>query len=150
VKVIFLDFDGPIIPSRVFALNQGLLLKTPDPLAGAMINEALQLADAKIVVSSSWRRDGIDTCREVLRGAKIDVTRLHPDWHTPIGPSRKEAILQWVDAHFNEIDTWVAIDDAVISLDPENYVHVSTRNGFLYEDYIELCKKLGVKPHGDC
>lgn len=140
-NIVFLDFDGPIIPGRSWAINPGAIMKTADQLAGALINHVLKEFDVKIVISSTWRRDGLDVCKEVLTDAKIDITRIHEDWKTPIGDKREEAILEWVENHKDEVINWVAIDDARMKLDPKNYLQVSYRDGFLYNDYDRLREK---------
>lgn len=146
MKIVLLDFDGPIIPTRAFAIDPGGILDTPDPIAGALINDALKRAEAQLVVSSSWRRLGYPTCQEVLEKANVCTSRVHSDWATPTGPSRKNAILEWIKNH-PEVETWVAIDDAKLDLPSDNYIRVTTRDGFLLEHYLKLCDLLGISPY---
>jgi Swiss Army Knife RNA repair-like protein len=151
MKVIFLDFDGPIIPARAFAINRAMSYKIPCRTSGSLVNELLKRADAKLVVSSTWRKSGIEACKEVLRLAGIDLTRLHEDWRTEdLWPlKRKDEIEKWLGAHDN-IQEWIAIDDMPMDLEPDNMVWCTSHDGVLFDHYMEACKKLRIKPWDGC
>lgn len=157
VRVIFLDFDGPIIPARTLALAEIIQggrswegYDTPCPTSGSLINRCIQRADAQLVISSSWRRDGYKVCREMLLAARIDPKYLHVDWATPqsqsFSRSREDEIHQWAIKH--GVTEYVAIDDLPLDKLPSKHkVHVTSENGFLLEHYVETCEKLGVQPY---
>jgi len=151
MKIVFLDFDGPIIPTRVFAMNPGLLLEEPCRTSGALINEVLRRADAKLVVSSTWRKQGLEDCKVVLRKANIDLSRLHFWWRTedlyPL--SREDEIERWVKERGggDRGNEFIAIDDMPLyKLESKHRVQCSSDNGFLFEHYLEACEKLHVSP----
>ena len=101
-KVIFLDFDGPVIPMRAWAWNRFLdkkrleankgedsgrwiHLQKMDPCAVYMILDILDKTGAKLVISSSWRRLGRERINEVLGFNDIDPEAvLHEDWRTSV------------------------------------------------------------------
>lgn len=140
MKVLFLDFDGPIIPSRTFALNERLLV--PCATSGALINLVISAAKAKLVISSSWKQDGLAECSRVLEEARIDVSHLHEDWCTGVEARREDEILKWVESH--DVDDWLAVDDMPLKLPKENFVHVTTNDGFLFDHYWQACRKLAT------
>lgn len=148
MKIIFLDFDGPIIPARTLALSEQY--DTPCATSGSLVNRCLERADAQLVISSSWRYNGYKVCCEILKAARIDPTRLHVDWETPqlhsFSRSREDEIHQWTLKH--GVTHYVAIDDLPLDKLPGVHrVHVTSENGFLLEHYLETCKKLGVEPY---
>lgn len=148
MKVVFLDFDGPIIPTRSFVLSPTQMLDQPCATSGSLVNEALKRTDAKLVISSTWRYDGLKVCQNVLRAAKVDIERLHADWETKhfYGQSREDEIHDWVTRH--EIEEYIAIDDMPLEKLPNSHkVHVTTQDGFLLAHYEQACKKLGVEPY---
>lgn len=157
MKIVFLDFDGPIIPSRCFALHPGsgpdhapdFSLSSPCATSGSLINQVLIRADAKLVISSSWREDGLNICNSIIRQAGItDISKLHVDWATPIlqNLSREDEIQAWADKH--GVTEFIAIDDMpLLKLEAKHRVHCTTQNGFLLEHYVEACEKLGVEPY---
>lgn len=116
---------------------------TPCRTSGALIQEVLHRADAKLVISSSWRRSGIAECANILGDAGIR-NRLHDDWRTEVvgGCPRAVEILSWVAEH--DVEEWIAIDDMHMPLPEQNFVQCTLDDGFLMQHYIEACTKLGV------
>ena len=56
-NVIFLDIDGPMLPSRAWIMHperKETLFASWDPVAVRLINHLFQDAHAKLVVSSTW------------------------------------------------------------------------------------------------
>tara|TARA_R100001244_G_scaffold25113_5_gene25723 strand:- start:9333 stop:9815 length:483 start_codon:yes stop_codon:yes gene_type:complete len=153
MKVLFLDFDGPIIPGRAWLLNNhpGGLWEEPCKTSGVLVNEVLHRADAKLVISSTWRKTGgLDGCKDLLYKAGIDLTRLHDDWATIAlnsseGHVRSMEILEWVSRH--DVESFIAIDDMELrGLPDENRVKCTTADGVLMDHFVEACNKLGVAP----
>ena len=67
MKIIFLDFDGPIIPLQSHTTRRPLERKAwPDAVAA--LNRITDTTGAKIVVSSNWRMDKILDMRKLLTG----------------------------------------------------------------------------------
>ncbi|NPV13031.1 MAG: hypothetical protein HPY57_14795 [Ignavibacteria bacterium] len=107
VKIIFLDIDGvlyttshytwlSVIEKQKSADKYGFLF---DPKCIANLNEIIEKTGAKIVISSTWRRRGIDYLRECFkyRGINAEIIDL-----TPISTidnlffCRGEEIEQWL------------------------------------------------------
>jgi hypothetical protein len=147
-KVIFLDFDGPMIPFRNWVLAPLATQKYEkfDPIAVATILAALTNSGAKLVISSSWREIGYDEICKVLEMNGISKDCLHQDWATAnlvdhSMADRPIEIRAWLFKH-SEIQKYVVIDDAKMEID--NLVHVTSEDGILYKHQLEIFKLLGA------
>ena len=137
MKIIFLDFDGVItIPARWNFDNAKI----------KYIKKIVDETNAKIVVSSSWRRKTIDETIEKIKKWNYKYTKSKLfDWFinnlydvTPwisdnkySGTGRGGEIQTWLDNHPN-VDNYVIIDDDSDMLDSQLYHFVETN----YEDGI--------------
>jgi hypothetical protein len=154
MKVIFLDIDG-VLNTEVFARAFFGVLKrmnksrteakaiakaelrdeygiTFDPMATDMLEWIVQATDAKIVISSTWRKSGLNTMQTMwemrdLPGEVIDIT---PRLNTPRG----EEIAEWLRE--NQVDSYVILDDGSDML-PEQaqyFVKTNPAYGITYQD----------------
>lgn len=149
-KIIFLDFDGPMLPTRSYFLpkNYKTHAKVFDPIAVAMINRLLDVSNAAIVVSSAWAKfEGYDAVVKTLGDNGISTSRLHDDWTIPrgadsCGNTREMEIKLWLAAH-SEVTHYVAIDDIPMNL--PGMVYVSLNDGMLYDHAFKAAALLDVK-----
>lgn len=122
MKVIFLDFDGPIIPLLCWQ-NGGKDGKRAKawPSCVAALNRVTDTTGAVIVASSTWRLDGLMKTRERLKewGVKADCIDVTPDLTLKPGNStvliaveRGHEIQHWLD-HYEreEVESFVIFDD---------------------------------------
>lgn len=140
-RVIFLDVDG-VLNSRGWTERRGPVTRQMpleqrrtasfDPLAIARINRLVAQSGARIVLSSQWRRRGVEAMRDVLARAGLEghildrtplptehdlelFRRLHgserPDRPEPSIWPRGYEIQQWLDAH-EGITGIVLVDDS--------------------------------------
>jgi len=139
-KIVFLDFDGPIIPSLSWRRTPGFgsYDDYDEVTAGYMIddgrvtwheptawppcikelNRITDKTGAKIVVSSAWRAAGYEAVRDDLKrwGATaevIDITPcgfVHSRTYGKDAPLRGEEIQQWLDAN-PDVKSFVIFDD---------------------------------------
>jgi hypothetical protein len=147
-KIVFLDFDGVLLPdpdAREQA-NQGLntsnyLQKVVfNPICVANLNHLLQTTHAEIVLSTSWA-DGhsISELSHCLMRNGIDPSCIfeyddpgESNYMTPRSTisNRGQEIQNWINNH-PEISSWVAIDDnAAILYLKSNYVRTHPDHGF--------------------
>lgn len=146
MKILFLDFDGPMMPGRSYLLpeNYRRLVTRFDPVASAMVQRLLEDADARLVISSTWRAHGRDVIAGMLLNNQIDSSRLHEDWRTShhrMSASRASEIQEWLARH-PETTHWVALDDDVT---PEpGGVKCSFVDGLLDKHYRMAQELLGV------
>jgi len=146
-SVLFLDFDGPMVPMRAWAIQDGVGYKNFDPVAAATVRRVLDASGAALVISSTWRLDGYDICVETLEKAGISRNYLHEDWSTgrvPVGPSlnRKLEIALWLSKH-PEVEHYVILDDEDVGL--PNQVKVTFEDGITMEAQRQLFKLFDVK-----
>lgn len=125
MKVIFLDIDGVLNLCYPERDKYGSLFH---PELVNNLNNLIQLTDAKIVISSSWRHSGLSEMKDMwefrnLPGEVIDIT---PSFMHQRGTSlcRGDEIQQWLNEH-PEVTNYVYIDDDYIDVNEdqlENYV----------------------------
>lgn len=146
-KILFMDIDGPMIPSRAYKLpNQTKLVSVFDPCATAMVNELLKLSGARIVISSTWREHGVKDCSELLETNGINPDLLHPDWKTPckLTSTRTQEIDLWLQEH-PEITHYVAIDDEQLNANMlPGFVQCDMDEGFSFRNFLESKVLFGV------
>jgi len=137
MKVIFLDFDGVITIPPKWHINANKI---------KYIKQIVDTTGAKIVVSSSWRRENIkETINDMIGKTKrcprnkmlywlidniYDVTSWFSDKNYN-GTGRGGEIQTWLDNH-SEVNNYVIIDDDGDMLDSQLYHFVQTN----YEDGI--------------
>lgn len=152
-KVIFLDFDGPMIPLRAYWLpNQTKpLVSVFDPVAVSLVNKLIEDSGAKIVISSTWRFQGNEKITAVLSKNGIDPTHLHKDWETPrkFTSQRIHEIKWWLDDH-PEVTHYVAIDDETLNIEfVPNAVLADAYEGLSFRNYLEARQFLDAYGEND-
>jgi hypothetical protein len=140
MKVIFLDFDGVINPitfhnsangfSKAACANvQSILTKDPN---------------VRIVISSAWRRNGLESCRKTLKDNGIDSTKAIAVTDGDGGwdpDNRGEQIQRWLDAH-KSVKQYVVLDDFPIPKFADNTVKVNSYVGLTQKDAEIACRIL--------
>lgn len=108
--VVFLDFDG-VLNTRSWTERPGYLERPLDPGLVARLGQLVAAAGAEVVLSSSWRSEGLDACRRHLQVAGfpsaervVAVTSATSPWG-----GRAHEILDWVELH--EVERFVVLDD---------------------------------------
>lgn len=148
MKVIFLDFDGVISTYEKrwrFDIEKVELLK-----------EIVDKTDAKIVVSSSWKRGFTEvdkfitsfynrpknkdlknsTIFDWFANAVYDITDNDGSW-------RGDEIQRWIDKHEDEIESYVILDDDSDFHDNQlfNFVQTDSYEGITSRE-VKLCIKI--------
>lgn len=111
MKILFLDFDGPLVTLRShFTYAQpGEGWRRHDPLIADFLVKCCKCGDVKIVVSSTWRMHPVDA--RMLMDKTCLSQFLHEDWHTPIfNGIRGDEIKDWLDRH-PEVTSYRILDD---------------------------------------
>jgi hypothetical protein len=118
VKIVFLDIDGVLNNPGCYVRPDGTKASGTDTLADprcvAALNGIIAATGAFIVVSSTWKLQGLMFCRE-----KLSAWGVTP--HTVIdktpnlqgaGKSRAEEIQKWLDEYCRHpIESFVILDD---------------------------------------
>jgi hypothetical protein len=112
MRIIFLDIEGVLVNYNASA-NNG----EADPECVARLNTLTDSTGAALVISSTWRSQGLAELTELLRGwgvtaqvAGITDDLSFLDLTTPIGIHRGDEVGQWLDAHPN-VEDFVILDD---------------------------------------
>jgi len=131
MKVLFLDVDGVINPIS-FHHGSGF-----SGAACANIQSVLDKdPEVRIVVSSAWRRWGIEKLKEILKDNNIDSSKLEDITDTEGGldpENRAEQIQRWLDKH-KQVKQFVVIDDYPMPALDANAVKTNGYVGFTQKD----------------
>ena len=152
MRVIFLDIDGVLNSSRTAVAFGKDWLRKFDPVSVQMLHRVVSNADAKIVISSTWRL--FDGWREVIIGSLIEAgwptdntgsiiysrtTTDTDEWILNTEKSRGEEIAEWLDEHPEFID-YIIIDDDNDMLDSQlsRFIHCDRDIGFGYKQWQQI------------
>ena len=134
IKVIFLDIDGVL---NVFCESRDKYGCNFHPHFVDNLKHIIDETDAKIVISSSWKADGLITLKKMwkdrnLPGEVIDITEGRPD------RKRGKEIQQWLDKHKEEIVDYVIIDDDDVKIKNKEHHFVKTSDNPDHEDCVDI------------
>jgi hypothetical protein len=128
-KILFLDVDGPLIPSGMYAIDpKAMQNRTFSPIAVALVRNFCEKHDIKIVMNTmhnKWPRlcekyNAVFTVKDDLVRAGIPEELFHESWQTNYGIDenlgRYDAIKLWQThrriENFDIDIVWVCFDDA--------------------------------------
>lgn len=118
-KIVFLDIDGPMIPSYVYLKNLNCSMSDERRefciYCVLAINRLCEQTDAKIVFNTYHNRHyptQVGTIRDDAIANGVLERHIHEEWKTeyPNTHNRYDAICNWIRKN-GEAD-WIAIDDA--------------------------------------
>jgi len=122
MKTLFLDIDG-VLNSGQYVNKVGKLFDNPahqmDPEAIERLNRFTDLTGVKIVVSSTWRYafvnepNGLEMLQDCIKsyGITAEVVGMTTIDIYAATDRRGQEIAEWIDDHYQEIDSFVIIDD---------------------------------------
>lgn len=170
MNVIFLDFDGVLNSMRSVVAagysvrswgmddqikdfaNTGFLESGFDPLGVALLRHAVEELDAKIVVSSTWRKE---VSFEAIKG----IFKYEFKWEnvddifigvTPdLRQRRGYEILDWIEKNTVGVQNfrYAIIDDNsdMLAFQHERLVQTDAYEGFIFKDYKKLMELFDIK-----
>jgi hypothetical protein len=141
MKILFLDFDGVIKP-----LHQDFSKDACKRVSDLLIKEP----HLRIVVSSSWREQGLQACRGILSGLGIDpikVIDVTPGMPEHALRTRDHHIKKWLREH--PVDNFVILDDEADCPDfKRKYVKTNSDVGLTDKDMERALDILKQDKHG--
>jgi hypothetical protein len=144
-KLIFLDIDGPMIPSGMSLIHPHASWKRMlSPICVAVLKEMLKKSDAYLVTNSTHNVDlnGEPSIRDVLISYGIPDEAFHRNWKTDYPDvSRDVAVKKWL-AENGEYD-WIALDDARF-MEDTRVVYVDFDTGLTPAHYNEVAEMWGL------
>jgi len=147
-KILFLDVDGPLIPSGMYVINKMCSFeRTCSPIAVAIVNKLCKNAEASIVLNSTHNIDGEKAKEELIREGLV-ASYFHESWKTAYpnkfsGGSRMECIEEWIEDH-GEAD-WIAFDDSHFT-DDERLILIDFDVGITLRHYNMAGEIWGISP----
>ncbi len=126
MNIIFLDFDGVLRPTRYTESCMGIWQEEKQcsvkdqygfyfaPWAMDALNYIIAAADANIVFTTDWRKNGFEQIKElwVQRGYRFPNRIIGQTPVLPCGTRGKE-ISAWLTNHKKKINSYVILDDIV-------------------------------------
>ena len=156
MNIIFLDIDGVLCTQRIgFDPGDDLTfiyrLNPLDIYSMKLLNELCSTFDARIVISSSWRK--IHSENDIFEHFKNHgfLGKFHSDWSTPnLGGFRGKEINEWLlKNNFSNDDNYICIDDDSSDYFPwQNVCSVDSYEGFGFKDFL-FCSNI-LKRFKDC
>lgn len=158
LNVVFLDIDGVLnTPENACKRYEGWKNGTDKsrdefgqlfcPKACLNLEYLCHTAEAKVVVSSTWRRAGLTKMQTMfqMRGIDIDIIDITPDFRQRGLIQRGEEIEAWLKE--NEVDNYVIIDDDTDFLPEQlsNFVNTDFEDGFNWRCMVKALKILMSK-----
>ncbi|HDR7922188.1 TPA: hypothetical protein QCY49_000124 [Bacillus paranthracis] len=138
MNLIFLDIDGVMNHSNYFVRSKQHMLQAFCPKALANLKEILEKCDAKIVVSSTWRKLGsVKTLKKAIfshYGLQKYIIGRTPELR---GEPRGAEIQAFMNGFKRPIDRFIIIDDG------DDMLHLSDRLILTspYEDGLDEIKR---------
>ena len=153
MKIVFLDFDG-VINNRLDACptsRQGIRV---DPKLVARLNHILEKTEAQVIITSTWRLEGLMPCKEALflqgllpktvRGVTPTPYDMRLDGRRGTRGGEIQAWLDaWSDVEDEGITSYVVLDDVNDGFDflADRFIQTDGRYG-LQDEHCERAIKL--------
>lgn len=168
--VIFLDFDGPLLPARMHyeEFNSTIMFDPEaswqdshakkkkirfDPVIISVLNGWIEQTNAKVVISSNWSKYAtLQEISEYLSGNGFKhVLAIHDSWKTTKlkSWSRADEIANWLFNHAGTFSNYLILDDDNSVLNDERIrkdkvLLIDFYNGLQWGQIFEGCEILGI------
>lgn len=149
MKVVFLDIDGVLNSTRTCVACGGYPFDfTPeamdqfDHVALGLIRGIVSVADASVVLSSSWRLT--HDWNDVAKALALPIMGRTPSLCGPRGAE----IAAWLADH-PEVEAYAIVDDSADMLPEQmaHFVRTDMHEGFMWRDAVKLAGLMGVNPY---
>lgn len=162
-RIIFLDVDGPLIPSPLYFLDTNMSVGRSifSTVAVGLVVKLAKDANAKIVFNSTHNDHSFEdpltakewTLRHDAIRHRIPEDLIHEDWRTGFpnkiqrkfsessGPVRLRAIEEWISR--NGETEWVVFDDEPIR--SERAILIDFDRGITVDEYLRARELFGLE-----
>lgn len=139
--VIFLDIDGVLNSHQFLAQNAHLKWEDQvfiDETKMNILKDIVAKTDARIVLSSSWRRDFDDQIKPLSDAASLMLeifSRFDLQiWDkTEDDIDKADSINRWLDANKKAVQNYVVLDDDYLDVTASNFIKTSFYRGLTDE-----------------
>jgi hypothetical protein len=152
VKVIFLDIDGVLCTARShLAATTRFHMRHLDPVGTRLVGRLCDEFDAKIVLSSTWRKEfDQDAMTVILLQAGLSDVPWHQCWKTPTlygdENTRGKEIAEWHRNNQGVTDYVILDDDSDMNADQvDHFVQTDSYDGLSYLQWERARSILGAK-----
>jgi len=131
MKIIFLDFDGVINPIS-YHHSKGFSQAACSNLQSILTKEP----SVRIVISSAWRRNGLETCQKILKENGVDSTKVIGVTEAKGGwdpENREMQIDKWLKDH-KEVKQFIVLDDFPMPKFGDKYLKINGYVGITQKD----------------
>lgn len=144
MNILFLDFDGVLNNERVF--SNGDENVNLDPYCVKLLIEAIEECTLQVVVSSSWRKLGLDYI--IKQMTTVGFSDFHKYFHADWESSRKHGmrgleIDEWLSRH-PEVSKYLILDDDSDFFDYQPRLLINTLTGLTLVDQLLIKKFFGA------
>ena len=168
--VIFLDFDGPLLPGRLHyqEFNSTIMFDVEshwqddqalkrqvrfDPVMIHVLNRWIEHLDAKVVISSNWSKFATfeEICEILGANGFKHSDKIHDQWTTTKIKSwnRADEIANWLFNNLGKFSNYIIIDDDASvmhdsRLNPKKVLLIDFNDGLSFSQIFEGCEILGI------
>ena len=113
MRVLFVDVDGPLIPSGMYLIHKNASYDRHfSPISIAVLKHALKESGAKLVMNTTHNLDGHKLKEDMIKAGFKEEDFAKP-WCTnyPSTRGRTNAITEWLNEQVDKDIEWIAVDD---------------------------------------
>ncbi|MFA5068205.1 MAG: HAD domain-containing protein [Candidatus Izemoplasmatales bacterium] len=146
MKIIFLDIDGVL---NVYCQGRDQYGCTFHKHFEDNLRYIIEQTGAKIVISSTWRMDGLQKMQQMWKDRKLagEIIGITPtvadivekgtfEFYDQV--ERGHEIQQWIDEHIDQVENYCIIDDDNDMLQSQRNNFVRTANNRDHEDCVDV------------
>ena len=136
INLIFIDIDGVLNSPHFYNITSYYTWDLFDPYCIKLLNKLLKENNAKLVISSDWRKTyGLKKVKEVFKKNKIKSNSIDC---ISTKYSKEVGIKKYLERTLNTLKNinYVVLDDEELNID--NLVQVNPKYGLTVIDYLKV------------
>lgn len=150
MKILFVDVDGPLIPSTEFLLDKLCSFQRRLPkLQIALLNAICDRTGAKVVMNTTHNMmyPDIPNIRDAMVASGFNSDYFHTDRPSTQYPngSRSNAVISWLSGFGSDVTDYVCIDDVMCAV-PDHMELIDPDLGLQLSNVNRIIERFGGKP----